>query len=608
MGVEILFPCNPKVISIHTQRISSSNLSSKWELELISGRRRMGSGRGLCHQLKQRKGYTYMLGRKRHWPVSLHRVRATANGGSSSSSRENGATGGDGGRSSEEKEKGWVHFVGIGGSGLSALAMHALKQGWKVSGSDITWSNYMDALERAGARLHIGHSSSHLQGKSKQSSLPKAVVVSSAIPTDNEEITFAHSLGIPIYKRDSWIAKITHGYNVVAVSGSHGKSTTAAMLAFVLCSLGDDITAIIGAKVPQFPDGGNAIAGHGPHFVLEADEYDECFLGISPSFAIITNIEWEHVDFFQDEASVQEAFRRFVMQIKPGGVLIACGDSPGSRTLLGALQQDKPVACDFSNESSREWVYFNSGCCIITYGLENNNDWRAVSLMSNTKGGTDYVVLHAGIPMAKVSLQLSGAHNVLNSLAVIASVAALNVGQNKSFDIRYQLRTTQEVVEATCKYLENFTGICRRFEFIGKTDCCDIYDDYAHHPTEVRAVLQAARQRFVHQALWVVFQPHTYSRLAVLLQEFALAFKDADRVIITKVYAAREQNIFNISGRDLASSIIGPSAEYITELEDVLDKLVCEIPSYHGEIIVLTLGAGDVTTLGRRILDSLKVT
>lgn len=379
------------------------------------------------------------------------------------------------------------------------------------------------------------------------------------------------------------------------------------MLAFVLCSLGDDITAIVGAKVPQFSDGGNAIAGHGPHFVLEADEYEECFLGISPSFAIITNVEWEHVDFFQNEASVQEAFRRFVMQIKSGGVLIACGDSPGSRTLLGALQQDKSAACDFSNESSTNWVDIKSGCCIITYGVENNNDWRAVSLMSNTKGGTDYVVLHAGIPMAKVSLQLPGVHNVLNSLAVISSVAALSAGQNRCYDIRYQLRTPQEVVEATCKYLGNFTGICRRFEFIGKTECCNVYDDYAHHPTEVRAVLQAARQRFVHQALWVVFQPHTYSRLAGLFQEFALAFKDADRAIITKVYAAREQNTLKISGRDLASSIIGPSAEYIPELEDVLDKLVCEIPSYHGEIVILTLGAGDVTTLGPRIVDSLKV-
>lgn len=603
MEVEILFPSIPKVFNFHSHRITSSSVSSKWELESISGRRRMGSGCSLCYQLKQKKDYTYMLEGKRHWPVSLHRVRAIANG---FSSRENGATGG-GGRSSEEKEKGWVHFVGIGGSGLSALAMLALKQGWKISGSDITWSNYMDALEKAGARLHIGHSSSHLQDKSKQCSVPNAVVVSSAIPQDNEEITFAHSLGIPLYKRGSWIAKITQGYNVIAVSGSHGKSTTTAMLAFVLCSLGDDITAIIGAKVPQLPDGENAIAGHGPHFVLEADEYDECFLGISPSFAIITNIEWEHVDIFQDEASVQEAFKRFVMQIKPGGVLIACGDSPGSRTLLGSLQQDKPATYDLSNDGSRKCVYFNSGCRIITYGLGNNNDWRAVSLMPNTKGGTDYVLLHAGIPLANVSLHLSGAHNVLNSLAVIALVAALSAGQTNGYDVRYQLRTTQEVVEATCKYLENFTGICRRFEFIGKTENCDVYDDYAHHPTEVQAVLQAARQRFVHRALWVVFQPHTYSRLAALLQEFALAFKEADRVIITKVYAAREQNIFNISGKDLASSIIGPSADYIAELEDVLDKLVCEIPSYHGEIIILTLGAGDVTTLGPRILDSLKV-
>ncbi|XP_057842313.2 uncharacterized protein LOC131051716 isoform X2 [Cryptomeria japonica] len=525
------------------------------------------------HSGRSRVSYQLEAGKYGRWPNTLCRAN---------SSRESNDKSGI----SAEDEKGWLHFVGIGGSGLSALAMLALKQGWKVSGSDVTWSIYMNALKRAGARLYIGHSSTHLLEKDKPTSLPVAVVVSAAIPEDNEEISFAHTLGIQIYKRDAWLAKITQKYNVIAVSGSHGKSTTAAMLAFVLHSLGDDITAIVGANVPQ------------------ADEYKECFLGISPSLAVVTNVEWEHVDFFKDEASVRDVFRRFIMRIKSSGILIACGDSPGLHSLLGLLQPKKWATCELTSESS-EWVHFNTACRIMTYGHGEHNDWRAVSLMPNAIGGTDYVVSYAGMPMAKVRLKLPGAHNVMNSLAVIASVAALTKQQNRSFDVRNDLRATQEVVKAASKHLGNFIGIRRRFEFIGKIQGCDIYDDYAHHPTEVCAVLQAARQRFSDQALWVVFQPHMYSRLAGLLQDFALAFNCADRVIITKVYAAREKNIWNISGKDLASSIIGPSTEYIPELEGVLERLVCEIPSYLGEIVIFTLGAGDITTLGPRLLSSL---
>lgn len=505
---------------------------------------------------------------------------------------------------SSNEAKGRVHFVGIGGSGLSALALLALKQGWRVSGSDVTWSIYMDALKKAGARLFLGHSSAHLLENTQQTSLPVAVVVSYAIPKDNEEIEFANSLGIQVYRRDAWLAKISQSYNVIAVSGSHGKSTTSAMLAFVLHNLGCDITAIVGANVPQFPEGGNAISGQGPCFVLEADEYKECFLGIFPSLAIFTNLEWEHVDFYRNEAEVREAFGKFVMQIKRGGVLIACGDSPGLCSLLGEIQPKRWATHGFTRDSSAQPVRFDSGCHIITYGEGKNNDWRAVSLTANADGGTDYVVLHAGIPMCKVSLKLVGAHNVMNSLAVIASLATLFEGHNICSHVRNGMRSKQ-VVEAVSEHLGNFIGVCRRFEFVGRIHQCDVYDDYAHHPTEVRAVLQAARQRFSERALWVVFQPHSYSRLAGLLHDFALAFKSADHVIVTKVYAAREKNIWTVSGKDLVSSITEPSAEYIPELDDVLERLTSEINFNQREIVILTLGAGDITTLGPRLLSSL---
>ncbi|KAK6936789.1 Mur ligase, N-terminal catalytic domain [Dillenia turbinata] len=198
-------------------------------------------------------------------------------------------------------EKRWIHFVGIGGCGLSALAMLALKQGFEVSGSDIVWSNYMDGLKQAGAGLNLDHSVSNLQ-RDNGLAFPTAVIVSSAIPPDNVEILYAKSLGIPVYKRGQWLGRTTEGYKLIAISGTHGKSTTASMLAYVLKAMGEDITAVVGAQVPQF-GGENAIFGGGQSFVLEADEYDGCFLGLSPYIAVVTNVDWEHVDIFPDEVS-----------------------------------------------------------------------------------------------------------------------------------------------------------------------------------------------------------------------------------------------------------------------------------------------------------------
>ncbi|KAK8945322.1 hypothetical protein KSP40_PGU011188 [Platanthera guangdongensis] len=222
------------------------------------------------------------------------------------------------------KKKGWVHFVGIGGSGLSALAMLALKQGFEVSGSDICWSCYMDDLHKAGAKVHLGHSVDCMENKS-DGKRPDAIVISSAIPKENVEVLYAELVGIPIYKRDSWLQNITESYNLIAIAGTHGKSTTSAMLSYVLDAMGDDLIAVVGANVPQF-SGGNIIPGNGPNFVLEADEYDCCFLSLSPSIAVVTNVEWDHVDIFDDEEHVWRIFRKFVQQIKSGGHLILCGD------------------------------------------------------------------------------------------------------------------------------------------------------------------------------------------------------------------------------------------------------------------------------------------
>ncbi|XP_019195301.1 PREDICTED: uncharacterized protein LOC109189053 isoform X1 [Ipomoea nil] len=496
----------------------------------------------------------------------------------------------------DRKCKGWIHFVGVGGCGLSALAMLALKQGFEVSGSDIIWSSYMDPLHEAGARLYIGHSEFNLL-RNDGSSLPDAVVVSSAIPVDNVEILHAKARRVPVYKRGAWLGKITEGHNLIAVSGSHGKSTTASMLAYLLRAMGDDITAVVGAKVPQF-DGGNIIYGTSNNFVLEADEYDYCFLGLRPHIAVVTNVDWEHVDIFQNEEEVRATFRQFVQQIRDGGHLILCGDSCAG-AYISLCSRGK---ADTEPNISNEFETFPSSelCCdryhITTYGISSFNDWHASSIHPNSYGGSDYKLYHKGHYVADISLRMPGIHNIINSLAVIATVSIV-ARDNGFFDTITSLRS----------HLLNFRGICRRFEKVGTICGCHIYDDYAHHPTEIRAVLQAARQRFPFTELLVIFQPHTYSRIAALKSEFAAAFKDADQVVVTEVYAARETSHCT-SGSDLARSIVCPSSEFIPSLDRVLDKLVSLVwEDPDREILILTLGAGDITTLGRKLLCELQL-
>ncbi|XP_055826164.1 uncharacterized protein LOC129894478 isoform X2 [Solanum dulcamara] len=479
--------------------------------------------------------------------------------------------------------KEWIHFVGVGGCGLSALAMLALKQGYEVSGSDIMRSDAMDVLREAGVRVYIGHSELNL--RKNNGSVPNALVMSSAIRGSNVEILHADSIGVPVYKRGAWLGRITKGYNLIAVSGSHGKSTTASMLSYVLNAMGDDLTAVIGARVPQLAER-NIICGTGCNFVLEADEYDCCFLEVTPQIAVVTNIDWEHVDMFQDEEAVNTIFRKFIGKIRVGGHLILCGDSPGACSLVNKTGSGSTLP-----------VLRNDAFQISTYGITSCNDWHALSISPNSCGGSDYQLFHKGLHIADISLQMPGIHNVLNSLAVIATISALSTDQKNFLSSIASLKL----------HLQNFEGVSRRFERIGTVRGCHIYDDYAHHPTEIQAALQAARQRFPFQELVVIFQPHTYSRLAALKDDFAIAFTNADRVVITEIYEARETNLWKISGRDLAIPIVGPPSEFIPSLIQVLEMLVVQIskdPDH--EIVILTLGAGDITSVGHKLLIELQ--
>ena len=450
-----------------------------------------------------------------------------------------------------------IHFVGIGGAGLSALAHIMLARGWRVSGSDREASPRLEALRAAGARVFVGHDANVLGNAD-------VVVVSSAVPDENPEVVAARQRGIPVYKRNKWLPEITRGYDLIAVAGTHGKTTTTAMVALVLVDAGFDPTVVIGGEVPQL--GGNARAGDGHLFVLEADEYDYAFIGLEPYVAVVTNVEHDHPDMFPNQEAVQRAFEQFVAQVRPDGLLVACGDDPGARALA---------------EKARA-----SGLRVVTYGFGPENTWQATELHPNDMGGFDFVAVHRGEVVGTFQLQVPGEHNVLNATAAIA--VALHLG------------VPAAGVRAT---LRRFAGAARRFELVGSVGRIQIFDDYAHHPSEVQATLRAARQRFGQRPVWVVFQPHTFSRLAALMSGFAVAFADADRVLVTDVYAARETNTFGVSARDLAERIERPPATHVPTQEAVLETLVRELPD---DAVVLTLGAGDITALGPRLCQALE--
>ncbi len=450
-----------------------------------------------------------------------------------------------------------IHFVGIGGAGLSALAHIMLARGWHVSGSDREASPRLDALREAGARVFVGHDAAFLGDAD-------VVVVSSAVPDDNPEVVAARQKGIPVYKRDKWLPVITRGYDLIAVAGTHGKTTTTAMIALALVDAGLDPTVVIGGEVPQL--GGNARAGDGHLFVLEADEYDYAFIGLEPYIAVVTNVEHDHPDMFPNQEAVQRAFQRFVAQVRPDGLLVACGDDPGARALA-------------------EWARA-SGIRTVTYGLEPDNTWRATDVRLNEVGGFNFTVIHDGERVGGFQLQVPGEHNVLNATAAVA--VAVHLGLSVAS------------VQAT---LRRFVGAVRRFELVGRVGHILLFDDYAHHPSEVRATLRAARQRFGQRPVWVVFQPHTFSRLAALMDEFADAFTDADRLFVSDVYGARETNTWGISARDLVERVQQPPATYLPTPGEILEALVRELPD---DAVVFILGAGDITALGPRLRRALE--
>jgi len=448
-----------------------------------------------------------------------------------------------------------VHLVGIGGIGLSAIARVLHGWGYVVSGSDRLPSPLTAALTAEGILVHAGHRAENL-------GTAGLVVVSSAVHGDNPEVVEARRRGLPVVKREQFLPALTAGKSTIAVAGTHGKTTTSAMIAWILLQNGLDPTFIVGGVMQNL--GTNARAGAGPHFVIEADEYDRTFLGLQPQVAVVTAVEHDHPDCYPSFALMRAAFVDFARQLAPGGLLLVCGEDAAA----GALGEE---------ERGR-------GTRVETYGLGLDYDWWATGPEPGTQAALE--VWHAGRHACTCALQVPGRHNVLNALGALAASNAAGVD-----------------IGAACGALARFRGTERRFELKGHAAGVTVIDDYAHHPTEIRVTLAAARLKYPGRTVWAVFQPHTYSRTAALFTDFCAAFGQADHVLVTPIYAAREENAAGISGADLVAAMVHPDARYVATFAQAVATLLQGARS--GDL-VLTLGAGDGYCIGEQLLARLK--
>jgi len=455
-----------------------------------------------------------------------------------------------------------VHFIGIGGSGLSAIARLLLESGYTVSGSDRALTPFADEVRRAGATVYIGHHPRNIVGAD-------SVVMSSAVNADNPEVQAAKRSNIPVHKRADFLGQLMADKQGIAIAGTHGKTTTTAMTAWVLTELGRDPSFIAGGVINNL--GVNAHAGKGNSFVIEADEYDHMFLGLKPQIAVVTSIEHDHPDMFPTLESVYAAFERFTDLLPEDGTLIVSAEDSGASALIPHVRQ--------------------KGINIVAYYIQNEKTisspyWvMARNVKANKRGGFNFVVSSnlnsTSLDSVEVSLQVPGKHNVRNALAVFAIADLLGMPR-----------------EGAAKALEKFTGTGRRFQLRGEVNGISIFDDYAHHPTEIKATLDGARARFPKRRIWAVWQPHTYSRTQTLFLEFSRAFKDADEVIVTEVYAAREPRQ-DFTSAEIVSAMPHMSARYIETLPEVTSHLLRNLKS--GDVVIV-MSAGDADQISSELV------
>ena len=448
-----------------------------------------------------------------------------------------------------------IHFIGIGGTGLSAIATVLIESGYVVSGSDMQESTATQKLKDRGAKIFIGHSAANLADAD-------TVILSSAISADNPEVIAAKAKNIPLLKRADFLGSLMEGREGIAIAGTHGKTTTTAMIAFMLTQAALDPTFIVGGTLTNL--GTNAKHGKGSPFVIEADEYDGMFLGLKPKIAVITNVEHDHPDCYPTMESYRAAFEKFASLVPNSGALIVCRDHDGAKE-IGEWASQKNIR-------------------VIWYGLKNGAEWKAENIQANSAGGSDYVVTRGGQTVGLVRTRLPGNHNVSNSLAALAVLDLLGVDFNIARNA-----------------LAEFTGVGRRFEVKGEVGGVTVIDDYAHHPTEIKATLAAARKRFGDRKIWAMFQPHTFSRTKILLSEFASSFSDADHVLVTDIFRSRESFDTSVSSKDIVAQMKHADARYVPTLAEAGTVLLAELKS--GDVLI-TLGAGDGNTVGEKVLSS----
>ncbi len=446
-----------------------------------------------------------------------------------------------------------LFFIGIGGYGMSAIARLMHEMGYSVSGSDRHLSPLALDLRATGINVYEGHHADHLVGVDM-------VIRSSAIPDDNPEVIAARAAGIAVLKRADFLGEVMQKYIGIAVAGTHGKTTTTAMIAWLLSGMDQDPSYIIGGVSKNL--GVNAHAGEGKYFVIEADEYDRMFLGLKPQIGVITNSEHDHPDCYPTPSDYQQAFLAFARKVSPQGYLLICGDDEGNQAIIKQL----------------------SGMNILTYGFGTDNDFQACNLSINNSGSYHFSIVQKDPYKEKllvdVDLSVPGKHNVLNATAAIV------IAQRNGLDL-----------DRCARLLWQFSGTGRRFDLYAETNGITLIDDYAHHPTEIITTLEAAKSRYPERQLWVVWQPHTYSRTITLLDRFAESFKQADRLIITPIFASRE-NHATFTSTDITSRIKHRDIQTFSSHAEISNYLIDHLET--GDVL-LVLSAGDADEINRLV-------
>ena len=432
-----------------------------------------------------------------------------------------------------------LHFVGIGGSGMCPMAEILFHKGYELTGSDIHESDTLDRVRGYGIPVHMGHQAENIGDA-------ECVVYTAACKPDNPELVAARQKGIPTLERSVILGMLTRKFKrPVAVSGTHGKTTTTAMLTEILLDGGMDPSAIIGGKLPML--GANSRIGHSETIVVEACEYVDTFLELHPAVSVILNIDADHLDYFKTVDNIVKSFHQFATQTSQ--LLVVNGDNAKAMEAVQGLENAR----------------------IVTFGMEDTNDYYPTEMNEEDTACEDFTLTYHGEKLGRVNLIVPGEHNMLNALAAAAAAHCLGVDP-----------------QAICASLGRFSGVHRRFEVLGKFEGVTVADDFAHHPTELTAVLTSA-VRMGYRQVWAVFQPHTYSRTYNLLDDFAKALSIPHHVVMTEILAVRETNTYNIHTSDLAAKI--PGSVWFDSFDKIADYVMEH--AQPGDLI-LTLGGGDI--------------